>query len=239
MAKKKSKKPNNSTQRKPNTAAVSVSGEQSPTTPIASETEYAVSENLAVNASAEQGVTVDEEQTLSSDGAQQTESVKDDTQPDETDEQSGAVDDVQAEQNTPPNVEQLKTRRWLTYVIAAGVLAVLTLLMGILFNGYSAGDAKTLVGAWSSAFSVPGIICLGVGLLIWCSNEGAFDMLSYGVRSFFRLFRKDVKDRKYGDYYGYQQARKDRKKPFLYMIAVGGAYLLVGIILIVIYSQLP
>lgn len=135
-----------------------------------------------------------------------------------------------------PNVEELPKRRWLAYVITAGVLAALTALCGLLFNGYTSDNTKTLVGAWSSSFSVPGIVCLGVGLLIWCSNEGAFDMLGYGIKSLFRLFRKDVKDRKYGDYYGYQQARRSKKKPCLYLVVVGGGYLLVGIVLIIIYS---
>ena len=138
----------------------------------------------------------------------------------------------------PPNVVELKKRRWLPYVIAVAVLTVITLVCAIPFNGYSGGDAKPLVGAWSSAFTVPGIICLGVGLLIWCTNEGAFDMLSYGVQSLFRLFRKDVRDRKYGGYYEYQQARKNKKKPFLYMVIVGGAYTLVGVVLIIIHTQL-
>ena len=146
---------------------------------------------------------------------------------------------VQTEQPAlPPTVVELKKRRWLPYVITVGVLAALTLLCAWPFNGYTASDVKDLVGDWSSAFSVPGIVCMGVGLLIWCGNEGAFDMLSYGVQSLFRLFRKDVRDRKYGGYYEYQQARKNKKKPFLYMVIVGGAYTLVGVVLIIIYTQL-
>lgn len=156
--------------------------------------------------------------------------------------QDAPLSDETAENSTTatpqPNVEKLPKRRRIDYVITVGVVAVLTLLCGLLFEGYTSGDAKTLVGAWSNCFSAPGIVCLGVGLLIWCSNEGAFDMLGYGVRSLFRLFRKDVKDRKYGDFYGYQQARRSRKKPYLFLVVVGGGYLLVGIILIIIYSVL-
>ena len=224
MAKKKSKKPNNFAQNKPKTTSVSPNLEQSPTT---SETQTEFSKNSAENVVEELGVAVDEQQSPQNDGSQQTDGANvtpsDEAQPDAP----------------PPNVEELKTRRWLPYVIAVAVLTVITLVCAIPFNGYSGGDAKPLVGAWSSAFTVPGIICLGVGLLIWCTNEGAFDMLSYGVKSLFRLFKKDVKDRKYGGYYEYQQARKNKKKPFLYMVVVGGAYLLVGIILTIIYSQMP
>lgn len=138
-----------------------------------------------------------------------------------------------------PNVQELKRRRWLPYVVAASVLAVLTLLCGWIFGGYTESNARLLVGDWSSSFAVPGIVCLGVGLLIWCGNEGAFDMLGYGVRAFFRLFRKDVLDRKYGGYYEYRQARQSRKKPFLYLVIVGGAYTLVAVVLMIVYTQLP
>ena len=141
-------------------------------------------------------------------------------------------------QTAAPTDVKEKSRRWLPYVIAAGVLAVLTLLCGWLFGGYVGGNAKELVGDWSSSFAVPGVVCLGTGLLIWCGNEGAFDMLSYGIKSLFRLFRKDVRDRKYGGFYEYRKAREEKKKPFLYMVVVGGAYTLVGVILIIIYSQL-
>lgn len=158
------------------------------------------------------------------------------------DEQTNIADENEASQlpqsAQQPDVEEIKTRRWLWYVVTAGVLAVLTLLCGWLFGGYTDVTAKELVGDWSSSFTVPGVVCLGTGLLIWCGNEGAFDMLSYGIRSLFRLFKKDVKDRKYGDFYEYRKARKERKKPFLYMVIVGGAYTLVGVILVIVYSQL-
>lgn len=173
-------------------------------------------------------IAVDEE-TLASDGAK--------NMPQPVTDESAAGDNETAQPTTPPNVVELKKRRWVPYVVTFAVLAALTLLCAWPMNGYADGTVKELLGIWSSAFAVPGIVCLGAGLLIWCSNEGAFDMLSYGVKAFFRLFRKDVRDRKYGGYYEYQQARRNKKKSFLYMVVSGGVFALVGVVLIIIYSR--
>ncbi len=46
---------------------------------------------------------------------------------------------------------------------------------------------KTLMGELSDAFFVPGVITLGIGLLVMATNGGAFDMLSFGVLKTVRL----------------------------------------------------
>ena len=127
-------------------------------------------------------------------------------------------------------------KRWVPYVITAAALAVMVVLIGWVQGGFSDAKAQTLVGYWSDAFFVPGILCVCFGLLLLASNGGAFDMLAYAFKSLFRLFKKDVVDRKYGGYYEYSQARKAKKRSFAYMLIVGGAYTLVGIALLVVYS---
>ncbi len=62
-------------------------------------------------------------------------------------------------------------------------------------------------------------------------------MLSYAFKSLFRLFKKDVVDRKYGGYYEYTQARREKKRSFWYLVIVGAAYLLVGIVFLIAYYQ--
>ena len=146
----------------------------------------------------------------------------------------------------PPNVEEIKGNEWIRYVITAAVLAVLTVLTAWIRGAFAEIDPQTLVDyditelqyrfqQWCDAFSVPGILCLCFGLLVVASNGGAFDILAYGVKSFFRLFRRDPLDRKYGGYYEYKQSRAEKKRSFWFFIIVGGAYLLVGLVLLVLY----
>ena len=147
-------------------------------------------------------------------------------------ESESANDDAQ---QLPPNVDKLKKRRWLPYVIMAAVLAVATVLVGWARGGFTKTETRELLIAWCDGFFVPGLLGIAFGVLVLASNGGAFDMLAYGLRRFFGLFRKDPIDRKYNTYYDYQQSRKEKKRSFWYMIIVGGAYLLVGVILFVVY----
>ena len=146
----------------------------------------------------------------------------------------------------PPNVEVIKGRNWLPYVITAAVLAVLTVLAAWVRGAFSEVNPQTLASLkvtelqyrmqqWCDAFSVPGIMCLCFGGLMLASNGGAFDMIAYGIKRFFGLFKKDPLDRKYGGYYEYKQAKSQKKRQFWYFIVVGGAYLLVGVILLILY----
>lgn len=137
----------------------------------------------------------------------------------------------------PHNVDQVREKFWPRYLITASILAVMVLLVAWARGGFTQTSAKNLLGAWSDAFSVPGILMVCFGLLVLGSNGGAFDMLSYAVKGIFRLFKKDPLDRKYGGFYEYQQARREKKRSFWYLIIVGGAYLLVGVVLLIVYFQ--
>ena len=136
---------------------------------------------------------------------------------------------------TPPNVVGLKNRWWIKYLITAGIVGVFVLLIAWIRNAFTETDPKLLLGYWSDAFSIPGVLLICFGLLVVVSNGGVFDMLSYGLRSALRVFKKDPIDRKYGDFYGYRKARQQKKRGFWFMIIVGTAYLLVGIVLLLLY----
>lgn len=156
---------------------------------------------------------------------------------------------VDVKQQTTPNVVELKKRKWIPYVITTAVVAVLVVLMAWVRGVFSEIDPQKLaalnetetqyrIKLLCDAFSIPGVLAICFGLLVIVSNGGAFDMLAYSMRAFFRLFKKDPLDRKYGSYYDYQQARKEKKRSFWYFIIVGGAYLLVGIVLLIVYMQM-
>ncbi len=99
-------------------------------------------------------------------------------------------------------------------------------------------DGKQVLRILSDAFFVPGVILAGVGLLIFASNGGAFDMLSYAFIRFFDLFRRDVRNKKYKDFYEYREAKKDKKRGMAFMLIVGVIFIaLAGIMLIAYYQK--
>ena len=128
----------------------------------------------------------------------------------------------------PPNVVEVRGRWWLKYLITTAVLAVFTVLVAWARGAFVETDQKELLGQLSDAFFVPGILAVCFGLLIVASNGGAFDILSYGVKSLFRLFKKDPLDRKYGGFYEYRKARQEKKRSFWYLVIVGGVFTLIS-----------
>ena len=146
----------------------------------------------------------------------------------------------------PPNLEKIKVRWWPRYLITAAVLAVFTLLIALMQGAFAEVTQETLdlygvtelqfrCQQWSNAFSVSGVLTVCVGLLVVVSNGGAFDMLSYGIKSVFRLFKKDPIDRKYGGFYEYTQARRQKKRSFWYLVIVGAVFVLIGGALLLAY----
>lgn len=99
-------------------------------------------------------------------------------------------------------------------------------------------DTKDILMILTDSISVPSIIFICLAILMFCSNEGAFDMLSYGVLTLFSLFKKNPKDRKYDTYYDYKESRREKKNIYINMLLSGIIYLFIGIILLVIYHIL-
>lgn len=137
-----------------------------------------------------------------------------------------------------PNEEDVKNIWWLKYLITFGVLAVFTVLVGWVQGGFVEKNVNLLLAHWGDAFGIPGALAICFGLLIVATNGGTFDMLAYGMRRFFGLFRKNPIDRKYDNFYEYRKSRREKNRSFWYLIIVGGVYLLIGVTLMVIYSQI-
>ena len=147
------------------------------------------------------------------------------------------TDTVTEPEKKPSREVKDKSRWWLKYVITVALLSVFTFMLAWGRGAFVTPDKKQLFKLLSDAFAVPGGLTLGLGLLTIASNGGTFDMLSYGVRSFFRLFKRDPLDRKYGDFYEYRKYRQGKKRNFLYLVIVGGAFVLVGIVFVIAYRK--
>ena len=79
---------------------------------------------------------------------------------------------------------------------------------------------------------------VGFGLLCFATNEGTFDMISYGVGQFLSFFKKDRSEIKYKNFVEYKESRMEKKITFGYIIFIGLFYLIVSLVLLVIYNNL-
>ena len=88
----------------------------------------------------------------------------------------------------------------------------------------------------TDAFFVVGVVVTSAGLLVFSSNEGTFDMLVYGVRSFMDFFRKEKRN-KFDTFYDYRQSRAETKLPFGFIVINGLFFLAVSFVMLFLYHQ--
>ena len=87
----------------------------------------------------------------------------------------------------------------------------------------------------ADAFTIPGVVMIMAGLLVWVASQGGFDMISYGL-----LRAKDslIPGSKHSgeQFYDYKM-RQDKKRPkgYSFMFISGGIYLIPAIIFNILY----
>lgn len=86
------------------------------------------------------------------------------------------------------------------------------------------------------SFFVVGVVVTSFGLLIFSSNEGTFDMLLYGTKLFFGMFRKDA-TKKYDSFYDYRQEREKHKFSFGFLVLCGLIFLAISFVMYYFYCQ--
>ena len=120
----------------------------------------------------------------------------------------------------------------ITLLIEASVTAAIAF-------GKDVMDQKALVDVYHilcDSFFVAGVLTLAAGLLVFSSNEGTFDMLVYGVKTFMNVFRRDP-IRKYDTFYDYRAAREEKKFPFAFLVICGSVFLTVAFVMYYLYCQ--
>ena len=125
----------------------------------------------------------------------------------------------------------------LRYSIASAVCLALAFVILCFKNIFSQTDAVKVFQILCDAFFVTGICFACIGVIMLAGNGGAFDMLGYAFVMLFDALRKDISKRKYKDFYEYRQAKKEKKRNVLYMFVVGGAFIAISVIFLILYYQ--
>ena len=97
-------------------------------------------------------------------------------------------------------------------------------------------DLKTIFHILTDSFCVPAVMIMGIGSLVFVSNEGGFDALSYGLTSFFDLFRKEKKN-KFRTFYDYKESRAEKSMPFAFMLISGLVFVALTVIFLLLYNK--
>ena len=119
----------------------------------------------------------------------------------------------------------------ITSVIGLGVAAWVIFGKGIL----SKTELSEIYHILCDGFFVPGIILLGFGLLVIASNGGTFDMIVFGTRKFFDLFRRNPSTKLTSTFYEYRKAKSEVKLEFLFLIIPGLVLLIISMVFLILY----
>ena len=127
-------------------------------------------------------------------------------------------------------------KKVLQYSITTGVCSVLVFLLLWARGIFKNPTAVQLYQYLTDSFFIVGILVAMIGLLIFVSNGGVFDMLVYGIYRFITLFKKDHTNVKYNTFYDYRVAKAERPKAsFLFLIIVGVVFLAVSMIFLIFW----
>ena len=103
------------------------------------------------------------------------------------------------------------------------------------------GEAEILSDKFkilSDAFTVPGVLLIMVGALIWTSTQGIFDGLGYSFgrigSMFIPLYQKSFE---HLTYYDYKMSKNDKRiKGYSFLFYVGIGFFVIGILFFVLYK---
>lgn len=127
-------------------------------------------------------------------------------------------------------------KKVLYYLIPFLICAVIVVVF-LAAQGSFSKTGKGLIFDLCNAFTVSGASMAGVGLLVFVTNGGAFDMLAFGFIKFIDLFKKDLTKVKYRTFYDYHKVQNEKKRSFLHLLLIGMAFLVVALILLLVYHK--
>lgn len=122
------------------------------------------------------------------------------------------------------------------YLITTGIGLLLALYVAYTKGIFKQTELAVIFHILTDSFFVPAVLITGMGALVFVSNEGAFDGLTFAMKSFFDVFRKNKKN-SFKTYYDYKESKGDRDRSFGFMLLVGLGFMAVSGIMLLLYSQ--
>ena len=124
-------------------------------------------------------------------------------------------------------------------LIKYGCCAAFVLLLGGMYlsgGEFAISDLQNKFRLLCDAFSVPGIILILCGGLVWATNEGVLDGLTYSLGLLARSLipgGRSRPDERYADYV--ERKRKNRVKGYSFLFIAGGVSLVIGLVFLALF----
>ncbi len=125
-------------------------------------------------------------------------------------------------------------------LIKYGITALIGLLLAVfVLNNYGffeMSEADDRYKCLCDAFTIPGVVLIMCGALVWISQQGMFDSLSYAGKMIVDQFRINSEHLKYGDYV--MEKRENRKEGgFGFLIITGAVFTAISLIFLALYHM--
>ena len=127
-------------------------------------------------------------------------------------------------------------KKYIKHFITGGIGLLIALLVANSKDLFTQTEPVKIFHILTDAFTVPGVLFAGVGLVIVTVNGGSVDMLAYGMRSFFNFFKHKM-ERNTESFYDYRKRRESKKMAYWYLLIVGLIYLGIALIMYYFYSK--
>lgn len=127
-------------------------------------------------------------------------------------------------------------KTFIKYLITLGFGALLSFYVMSVWDLFDKTNPAEIFHILHNSFLFPGVMLAGLGLLVFVSNEGVFDILTFGTKQFFSFFRKK-KSKKYADFYEYKEARAQKKLKFGSILICGTVYIVASVVMLILYHQ--
>lgn len=129
-----------------------------------------------------------------------------------------------------------KKRSAKRYLIATAIGLAIAVGVFAARGGLDSTETVLVLQAFCDAFFVPGILLMGFGALLFCADDGLFDMMNYGVMKVINLTRnKKRRDAFPKTFYDYRQMKSEnRKGGFGYLLILGGAFIALAVLFLIL-----
>lgn len=125
--------------------------------------------------------------------------------------------------------------------LSAGFAGLVIAAAAAFFQGFALGQPAYLNARHcSDGCFVAAALIGGVGALVWVSTTGFFDILSYGARNMQILLTSLWRHKEHQNFLDYKTMRAEKRgKPLYFLLVVGLFYLLISLICLGLYYNLP
>ena len=103
-------------------------------------------------------------------------------------------------------------------------------------RGFAGADTKEQFMLLCDALTVPGVLLLCAGAMVWVSSLGALDGLSYGLRLFFRALVPGKRLQREESYHDYVRRRQTtRLKGYGFLLISGAVTMALSLLFLGLY----